>query len=498
MDSNDGSAGKPFRSDKIEKSALNLYLTTLVGSSLGYIYWIIASRLIGPEGIGLLSSALGLSIMLVNLASLGIPLGIQRLLGKSLSENDMSSFAHYFRSGFVIISAGTAVVAAGVFLAWYLFDSLFSLELLVLCVILLPQSFLNIVRSPFVAMQNTRPLLVVTLASNTGKLALGTGLMLLGLGIYGAVAGYFVLFVGSTVGLVLILLRMVPRQAGSQLGANIRQVVSSGMPSWLPGTISAIGSQLGVVAVFGLQGASEAGIYFIAFSIMNFILAIPQSLIGALFPALSGKIQDPAKATSRTLVLSIAISLPIMSFITVYSTEVLSIFGEQYKGASFILVILMLSIIPYTIHSGIDAYFYARGKYRMATVMGVLSEIPKVALYIVLVPIFSGEGAAYSYMIGVVIGGIVSALVAVQTKTEINWKLLGMLTVVTGIVSYAVYISSVPWYVGLVISFIIIPILYTRLKLVTRKEISELLEVFPMAGRLKTRNMELVAKILFG
>jgi O-antigen/teichoic acid export membrane protein len=497
MDSNDGSAGKPFRSYRIEKSALNLYLTALVGSSLGYVYWIIASRLIGPEGIGLLSSALGLSIMLVNLASLGIPLGIQRLLGKSLSENDMSSFAHYFRSGFVIISAGTAVVAAGIFLAWYSFDSLLSLELLVLCMILLPQSFLNIVRSPFVAMQNTRPLLVVTLASNAGKLALGTALMLLGLGIYGAVAGYFVLFVGSTIGLIFILLRLVPRQAVSKLG-NIRQVVSSGMPSWLPGTISAIGSQLGVVAVFGLQGASEAGIYFIAFSIMNFILAIPQSLIGALFPALSGKIQDPAKATSRTLVLSIAISLPIMSFVTVHSTDVLSIFGEQYEGASFTLVILALSIVPYTIHAGIDAYFYARGKYRMAIVMGVLSEIPKVALYLALIPIFSGEGAAYSYVIGVVIGGIVSALVAVRTKTEINWKLLGMLTAVTGIVSYAVYVSSVPWYLGLVISFIIIPILYTRLKLVTRKEISELLEVFPMADKLKTRNMELVAKILFG
>jgi len=354
-------------------------------------------------------------------------------------------------------------------------------------------------RAPFIAMQRTKPILLVTIAAHGGKLAIGIALMLLGLGVYGAVAGYFIFFVGSAVGLGIILARILPINIrGGYIKTLVRPAVSSGMPSWLPGTIASIGSQLGVVVVFGLHGASEAGFYFIAFSIMNFILAIPQSLIGALFPALSGKIQNPEYATSRILIMSVAISLPIIAFISIFSADVLTIFGEEYRSASLILIILAFSVVPYAIHAAIDAYFYAKGNYRTATMMGIVSEIPKVALYIVLVPLFSAEGAAYSYVIGVVIGAIASIAVAVYNRIKLNWYVLIILLATTGALSYSLYISQIPWYAGMAILFTVLPITYTRLKLITRNELSEFLDAFPISSKVRTEKTKWISKVLFG
>lgn len=501
MGADDGPAKTPFQSDRVEKSALNLYIQTLAGSVLGYVYWIVATRLLSPEAIGLMSAALGVSIMLVNLAALGVPLGIQRLLGKFLAENDTRSFYQYFRSAFTLISLGIAVIFAALVAVWLVSGSTFLPdELILLTIVLLPQAFPNILRSAFIAMQRTKPLLLVNLVAHTGKLVLGTILMLAGLGVSGLLAGHLAFYIGSAVGLGAILLRIMP--AGIKaipVRETVRPIISSGMPSWLPGTVAAVGSQLGVVAVFGLQGAGEAGLYFIAFSIMNFLLAIPQSLIGALFPALSGRIQDTQQATSRVLIMSCIILLPAVSFITIFAQDVLGMFGEQYKGASFVLALLVLSTVPYTIHAAVDTYFYARGDYGKAIIMGVISEAPKVLLYILLVPLFSGEGAAYSYLIGVVFGMVASIVVAAKTRTKIKWRILATLLLVTGGVSYLVYLSGIPWYAGLVVLFVPLPILYARCRIITRSEASDLVDAFPaLRSKLKSENMKWLAKLLFG
>lgn len=53
---------------------------------------------------------------------------------------------------------------------------------------------------------------------------------------------------------------------------NIKKIVTAGLASWIPHVINVLGSQLAIVSVFSLQGASEAGKFYIPMAIFTFAL----------------------------------------------------------------------------------------------------------------------------------------------------------------------------------------------------------------------------------
>ena len=65
------------------------------------------------------------------------------------------------------------------------------------------------------------------------------------------------------------------------------------MAGWLPRVVAVVGSRLGTVIVFGIEGASQAGFYFIASSIFYAIAAVADSMFSVSFPILSAMNDRP-------------------------------------------------------------------------------------------------------------------------------------------------------------------------------------------------------------
>ena len=51
----------------------------------------------------------------------------------------------------------------------------------------------------------------------------------------------------------------------------LRDVLKAGIAGWLPGMIAVLGQQLGVLALLGIKGASETGLYYVSFAIMSVV-----------------------------------------------------------------------------------------------------------------------------------------------------------------------------------------------------------------------------------
>src|SRR5206468_4433119 len=100
--------------------------------------------------------------------------------------------------------------------------------------------------------------------------------------------------------------------------------------------------------------AGQAGVYFIAFSIAAAISTVMTVLLSIAYPALSAMTDGRKRLAWRLTKISMIIAVPFSSTIIFYSKELLQIFGHTYVDGSSILQVLLLSMFPIAIFSGIN------------------------------------------------------------------------------------------------------------------------------------------------
>ena len=99
----------------VARNAIYLYIQTIVAAGSGYIFWLIISRLTGPEIVGIASTSMAIAGMAISFATLGVPKGFQRFLGRARVESDPKEFKKYLNASLLIV--GLAVAATATMLA---------------------------------------------------------------------------------------------------------------------------------------------------------------------------------------------------------------------------------------------------------------------------------------------------------------------------------------------------------------------------------------------
>ena len=181
---------------------------------------------------------------------------------------------------------------------------------------------------------------------------------------------------------------------------SIRLILVASIAGWIPNLISIIGSQLGVIVVNGSQGANQAGLYFIAFSIVAALLGIMSVLSAITYPALSAMYDGRKRLAWRMLKLTLIIILPASSSIMFYSKDIMQIFGQHYVEGYSSLEILVISVLPTSVAGFITVLVYSYGNYKQVMAIGLALTIPRVASYFILVPFYGGVGAGYRFCFG--------------------------------------------------------------------------------------------------
>ena len=100
------------------------------------------------------------------------------------------------------------------------------------------------------------------------KIALTIILILVGAGAIGITIGYLAAYISASFLLFFILvttLKPLKQISTVNLYCAFKKILFAGVASWVPLVIAIIGARLGTVIVFGIEGASQAAFYFIAF-----------------------------------------------------------------------------------------------------------------------------------------------------------------------------------------------------------------------------------------
>jgi O-antigen/teichoic acid export membrane protein len=468
---------------QIGRGAVYLYIENISSMLFGYAFWFILSRITTPEIVGISSSLISIAVIFISVASIGVPLGVQRFLGKIFLEQRFEDALVYTKSSFLIVSIGLVASGLVIVISRNTFFGNFSSILVNATLVLIVTSTISVLlRSIIIASLDTKKILFASIISSAVKLFAVISLLSFGTGEVGVLIAFTTTPLLTSV-LLATDVRMLLKQASIKTMLrfidSFKALLKASVASWIPLSIETIGAQLGTIVVLGVQGPSQAGFYFIAFQISMGILSVIWALEGTTYPALSAKNEGRKRFVWRTIKVCLIILLPISFAVIFYSQNITELFGNSYSEGSPALQILLLSVIPTTIMNAVGILTYAYGNYRYVLIIGLATTIPRLLLYFVFVPWFGGLGAALSYTLGATFGFIISIVISNRIRMIIPWKEIALLTVVPLMLAFLLSNLRMHYLLGITLSIVASYLIYIKLMLIDRKDVQDYLQILP-------------------
>jgi len=155
------------------------------------------------------------------------------------------------------------------------------------------------------------------------------------------------------------------------------------------------------------------------------------------------------------------------------------LFGGEYVNGALSLEILLLSILPLCVISGLTTLLNSYGYYRHVLILGLAMSVPQTILYFALVPLYETMGAALGYTMGCVAGCIVSILLAKKIGLQLFWKELGLISIIPTAIGYVLSSLHLNYVAGILITIALSYVLLLKINIVTKNDIIDFLEVLP-------------------
>ena len=451
----------------------------------GYVFWFIMSKLTTTGVIGTAAALVSLVTIFSTVATIGVPSGVQRFLGRCFSEQKIQEANLFIRASLVLVAIGILGCIVAFIITKDFFHNTFTIDdsmMLIAIALIISTSTYNLFRSIIIASLKTKMLPIITVVATSARIGVGITLVLIGTGALGITIGFTLFPIFASVLLFITMLSILRREnykSEHKLGNPLKDTLSSSLANWIPALITTIGSQLGTIVVFGSKGAGHAGIYFIAFSIFTAISAVTSVLLLVAYPALSAMNDGRKRFTWRIIKMSLMVTIPISSSIIFYSKDIMQLFGQAYVEGSFSLQLLLLSALPAVITSGVNSLIYSRGNYRQVLSIGLASSIPRTLLYFVLIPLYGSSGAAISYTLGSIVGFATSILLARMIGLQIFWKDLLIILIVPSGLGFALSYVGINYLAGIPITFVASYALFLKMRIVNRNDVQESIGILP-------------------
>ena len=198
------------------------------------------------------------------------------------------------------------------------------------------------------------------------------------------------------------------------------------------------------------------------------------------YPVLSAMQEGRKKFAWRVTKMSLIMSLPLSYSVIFYSKQIMQLFGQDYAVGASSLQILLLSMLPIVVMTGINTLVNAYGNYRQVLAIGVATNIPTAILYLIFIPIYDNSvGAAINYTFGSVIGFVVSIVIAKKIEMQIFWKDIAFILALPTGFGFLLSYFQVNYVIGISITLAISYLLLLRLHIITKIDIQDFLAIVP-------------------
>jgi O-antigen/teichoic acid export membrane protein len=465
---------------------VGLFIAEFVPAILSYLFLLILSNSASTDLIGVLGFVITLSAILANISSLEIHVGMKRFLGKSISENDWSNFKQ-ISSTSVLFVLLTSVSILLLFVTPFVnFSTLLGVDdsfIPIIVIIVIGSNLQKVFTAIFSsALKSSSLIFPSVLASSLRFPPLLFFIFQNDLTEINVLWSYAIFYAVIAISTLILITLLFFRQDGisiKNIFLNIKLVLKGSLSNWINSVIGILGTKLNLLVVFSTHGASDAGLFFIPFVIFGILMMLVNSITQIIHPVFSG-FKDPNQelfVLKRTLKLGFLTTIPLCSVVFFYAESILSIFSNQFVISNDVLSILLISF-PLMVFDGILFYlFYARGKYAYIFYIGIITNIPRILLYFVLIPELGNIGAAWAYTIGAIVQTGITLFFIKKSNISLQYLQYFGLVLIPFSLGFIFEQINLGLF-GAVLVFIFSYIIFFKLKLFSEDDIENYLQIF--------------------
>lgn len=181
---------------------------------------------------------------------------------------------------------------------------------------------------------------------------------------------------------------------------DFRPLLALALPLALLTTLSILSQRLGVLSLSTLLDETATGIFSSAARVVEAMKLGHYAILGALLPALSRGAQHSKQNYKMTFAGLLGMSTLLAGIVTFLAHPIISIvFGAQYIPAVHLLIIIVWSLVPYTISAFLSVHLVVLGKEIVLLKITLLSLAFSIFLFIWLIKGYGLPGAAWAVLI---------------------------------------------------------------------------------------------------
>jgi O-antigen/teichoic acid export membrane protein len=362
---------------------------------------ILIGRRFGPEDYGVFTFATGVALLVAQIAVLGWPMLMNRLIPEMLRDKDWSALRGLRDAGDAVV-IGCSLLGAGLLLALSQLGGRFDQSLLLAALLAVPMATSILRRQQLAALR--RPAVGLLFDQGFGALIAALFLLLAGAG---TMLEAVLVFAGGMVLGNLITFVQVRRLLPSEVSTAKRKVrfgpwMALALPLLLGMSSKLLMNKMDVLMIAPLSNFNESGLYGAAFRI-TFLLSFPQVvLMSVVTPMISEAFANRQYARITRLVrgavaFAALTAIPPGLLLAIFPEMVLTLlFGPGFEAAAPSLSVLAIGQTISSLAIPLSALLTMGGRERQYGALNAGALVLHAALNFILIPAYGATGAAVS------------------------------------------------------------------------------------------------------
>ena len=360
------------------------------------------ARYLGPDGLGLFSMA----VMLASIIELIAAFGIDGALTKYVAEYK----EHQSKVSSLVSSAFFTILIIGIItsLALFVFSNTFanvfnmpSLSLLLkIYALVFPFSLAHgIIISYFNGLREMKYYAFTRILQASLALAFILALLMIGLGVEGAVLGtVFAIIV--TMSVAMVIMKRLVRFTFSDYKKSTKMLASFGSRLVGANMINEIYSYADILMIGYFLTSTEVGYYAVAISLSRFFWLVPRAMATVAYPAISEYwAKDNRQAISKLVDKATKYSACVLIFagmsVIFFAKDIINfLFTPEFLPAVLPLTILIIGTVTSGILRSVGGIFASVGKPDLILKISAIGAVGDIVLNIALIPTYGIIGAA--------------------------------------------------------------------------------------------------------
>jgi O-antigen/teichoic acid export membrane protein len=422
-----GHWAKDSHMEEILSGTVKAMYLRLLGALFIFLLNILLARLLGADGIGIYFLALSVVMLAHTIGCLGIGLAVVRFIAEAVSNRDTARVRIIAGISIKTVALSSGLISVVVFILahWIAVDVLGRVELVwplrAMSLVITPIS-LSIIYSELL-----RGLKRISYSHFLRMLALPMFALPLcyflaqSFGLKGAVIAYLIAalltFLASFVLWRVSIRKSIAKVSDSMKAESssftLNRLLTTSTPLLWVTTLSLFMGWGSTFFIALWNSNLEVGTYTMAARMAMPIGMILTSIASISMPKFAeihstSDIKTLARTGRRASKLAVILSLPLLFILIIFSTELMSIFGSEFKVAGGVLIVLTIGQFVAVVTAATGQALMVTGHECLARNSSLISALLFLILNLVLIPKYGIMGAAIATTLGLIARSILT------------------------------------------------------------------------------------------